>query len=89
MRFSKLGGKEIVNLNDGGRLGVIADSDLIIDEGSGKIMALLIPERKSQFKFFGDRYEIEIPWDAIRKIGNDMIIIELDENDKINKKYSF
>lgn len=78
MRLSRLGGKEIVNLNDGGRLGIIADSDLVIDEKTGKILSLLVPDRRSQFKFFGDKYEVEIPWDAIKKIGNDMIIIEIE-----------
>lgn len=80
MRLSELGGKEIVNLNNGGRLGIVADSDLVIEEKTGKIVSLLVPERKSQFNFFGDRNEIEIPWDTVRKIGNDMIIIEAEED---------
>lgn len=88
MRLNKLGGKEIVNLNDGGRLGIIADSDLVIDEKTGKILALLVPDISSQFKLFSDRNEIEIPWESIRKIGNDMIIIELDEKNKVKKKYT-
>ena len=78
MRLSKLGGKELVNLNDGERLGILGDSDIVIDDKTGKIISLLIPDKKIQFKFFGDREEIEIPWSCIRKIGNDMIIIELD-----------
>lgn len=89
MKLSRLGGKEIVNLNDGGRLGVIADSDLVIDEKSGKIIALLVPDIRSQFRFFGDRGEIEIPWEAIKKIGNDMVIIELEENYRASKKYTY
>lgn len=89
MKLSRLGGKEIVNLNDGGRLGVIADSDLVIDEKSGKIIALLVPDIRSQFRFFGDRGEIEIPWEAIKKIGNDMVIIELEENYRSSKKYTY
>ena len=89
MKLSRLGGKEIVNLNDGGRLGIIADSDLVIDEKSGKIMALLVPDIRSQFRFFGDRGEIEIPWEAIKKIGNDMVIIELEENYRSSKKYTY
>ncbi len=90
MRLSELGGKEIVNLNDGGRLGIIADSDLVIDEKSGKILALLVPERRSQIKIFGtyDRNGVEIPWSAIRKIGNDMIIIELDEENRNRRIYT-
>lgn len=78
MKLSELGGKEIVNLNDGGRLGIIADSDIVIDEKTGKIISLLIPDRRVQFKLFGEKEEIEIHWSCIRKIGNDMIIIELE-----------
>ena len=77
MMLSDLGGKEIVNLNNGERLGIIADSDIIVDEKSGKILTLIVPERKLQFKLFSENDYIEIPWHAIRKIGNDMIIIEL------------
>lgn len=75
--LNELGGKEIVNLNDGGRLGVIADSDILIDETTGNIEALLVPDTRTQFKFFGEKKEITIPWKSIRKIGQDMIIIEL------------
>lgn len=75
--LTELGGKEIVNLNNGERLGIIADSDIVVDEKTGKILTLLIPERKLQFKIFGENYDMEIPWESIRKIGNDMVIIEL------------
>lgn len=79
MRLSELGEKEVVNLNNGGRLGILADSDLIIDEESGRIISLLVPERRLTFKLFGlDREGSEIPWSAIRKIGYDMIIVELE-----------
>lgn len=85
MRLSTIGGKEIVNLCDGSRLGIIAESDLLIDERTGKIHALLIPESRGFFSIFSSNALTEIPWNAIRKIGNDMIIIEL-END-YKKKY--
>ena len=77
MMLTELGGKEIVNLNNGERLGIIADSDIVVDEKTGKILTLLIPERKLQFKIFGENYDMERPWESIRKIGNDMVIIEL------------
>lgn len=80
MKFSELGGKEIVNLSDGCRLGMVAESDLLIDEKTGKIKALLVPDIKSGFSIFSDKDFIEIPWEAVKKIGNDMIIIELDSN---------
>lgn len=79
MRLMELGQKEIVNLNNGARLGIIADSDILIDEKSGQILSLLIPERRFSFKMLGiEGSGLEIPWTSIRKIGYDMIIIELD-----------
>jgi len=85
MRLSTIGGKEIVNLCDGSRLGIIAESDLLIDEKTGRIQSLLIPESKGFFNFFSNNSLTEIPWEAIRKIGNDMIIIELENEHK--KRY--
>lgn len=79
MRLMELGNKEIVNLNNGGRLGLVADSDLIIDEETGEIISLLVPNRKISMRILGmESQGIEIPWSAIRKVGYDMIIIELD-----------
>ena len=79
MRLMELGQKEIVNLNNGARLGIIADSDILLDEKSGRIISLLVPERRLGFKMLGiESSAFEIPWSSIRKIGYDMIIIELD-----------
>lgn len=79
MRLSDLGDKELVNLNSGGRLGLLADADLVFEEDSGKIISLLVQDRKVAFKLFGvGGSEKEIPWSAIRKIGYDMIIVELE-----------
>ncbi len=79
MRLIELGDKEIVNLNNGERLGLISDSDIIIDSETGKIISLLVENKKFGMKFLGlDKDGIEIPWSAIRKIGYDMIIIEFE-----------
>lgn len=79
MRLFELGNKELVNLNNGGRLGIVADSDFLIDEESGKIISLLVPEKRFGLRFLGiDNSGLEIPWGCIRKIGYDMIIIEFD-----------
>lgn len=81
MKLSKLGGKEIVNINDGERLGILNNSDLIIDTKSGKIISFLVPE-KNQFKLFGDKEEVKIPWESVKKIGEDMMIIEFNRKNK-------
>ncbi len=79
MRLSELNQKEVVNLNNGGRMGILADLDLVINEETGKIISLLVPDRKFSLKIFAtEQTSMEIPWDSIRKIGYDMIIVELD-----------
>jgi YlmC/YmxH family sporulation protein len=88
MKLSKLGGKEIVNLTDGGRLGIVAESDLLIDERNGKIRALLVPDFRNQLSLFSERNFVEIPWSCVKKIGNDMIIIELEEEKPNRRKFS-
>ncbi len=88
MKFYELAGKEIVNISDGRRLGILADSDLLIDEKTGKIKALLVPDLRSPFSIFNDKEFLEIPWECVKKIGNDMIIIELEDlNFKKNHTY--
>lgn len=78
-RFSEIGGQEIINLYDGGRLGVVADIDLLVDEKTGNIQSLLIPESRGFFSIMSDKNYIEVPWDAVKKIGQDTLIVELDE----------
>lgn len=79
MRLSDLIGKEIVNIVSGARLGAIGDSDLIIDEMTGEIDSIILPGRGGMIGFWADRQALVIPWDAILKIGSEVIIVELDE----------
>lgn len=75
MRLSEFSGKEIIDLNNGERMGIVGQSDLIISMDTGEIQSIIIPNRG----FFGGKkkkYEIVIPWKAVRKIGPDMIIVE-------------
>ena len=74
MRLSELSGREIVNINDGARLGRIGDADLVIEPRSGRIKRLLLP--LGGHSFFRKPDTLEIPWSAIRRIGEEIIIIE-------------
>ncbi len=85
MKLSELGGKEIINLYNGARLGVIGNSDLVFDEVSGKIIYLLIPKKRAHFFVLGERSYTEVSWDAIRKIGPDIVIVDMEE--RSYKKY--
>lgn len=79
-RFSELSGKEIINIHDGARLGIISDCDLLIRD-NGSIEYLLVPDFKSPMKLFGERKIIKIAWNDIKNVGNDLIVVEIDKYD--------
>ena len=76
MYLSEIAGKEIVNLTTGERLGVVGECDIIVDEVTGDILALSIPRERGFLGLTKDKEVLEVPWRNVRKIGNDMIIIE-------------
>lgn len=78
LRLSDLEGKEVINLVDGMRLGVIGEADLVIDIHSGEIQSIILPRRNNIFSLWADRQHMIIPWQAVKKIGSEVIIVELD-----------
>ena len=75
MRYKDISGKEIINVSEGSRLGILGQTDLEIDVHSGQIVSFIIPN----YKWFGIKREDDetrIRWDSIKKIGEDMIMIE-------------
>lgn len=89
MRLSELVGKEVVNITSGARLGTVGESDLVIDEDSGEIDAIVLPPRSGMVGFWSDRQPLIIPWDAIVKIGAEVVIVELDETYPRYKRYPY
>jgi len=86
VRMVELAGKEIINIYDGARLGVIGESDMVIDPESGKINYIIIPRRSNIINFWVDRQHMVLPWEAIKKIGQEIIIVDLDQTN-INLKH--
>ena len=75
MRYGDMSNKEIVNINEGARLGILGQTDLEIDRKTGVIRSLIIPN----YKWFGlkkEDGEVKIAWSSIEKIGEDMIMIK-------------
>ena len=70
MRLSELQQKEIVNIYNGKRIGVIVD--VIVDE-KGFLKTLILEERRGR-KFTHDEYDIS--WSQIVKIGDDIILVD-------------
>jgi len=78
VRFSELSGKEIISIDEGARLGIIDDSDLVIDTETGRIRSLLVRNRGSFFK----RKTLVLSWDGIQKIGHDFVIVNLSDMER-------
>lgn len=73
MKYSDLAGKEIIDIDEGVRLGVVSETDLVVNLATGAVESIIIPYRGRLFH----RRELVIPWHGIRKIGVDLIIVDL------------
>ncbi len=76
-RSSDFRQKEVINVNDGRRLGFV--SDVEIDLEQGKIEAIVLPGVARLFGLLGKDSEFVIPWEKIVRIGEDIILVDLDE----------
>lgn len=70
MHLSELQLKEIINITDGRRIGIIVD---VIVENNGQIKKLILEERRGR-RFSKEEYEIL--WSQIVKIGDDIILVD-------------
>jgi len=76
MSFSELRAKEVINICDGRRLG--RPIDLVLNENAC-VEALVVPGQYSLKNLVkGLREGIVIPWNRIRRSGDDVILVELD-----------
>ncbi len=89
MRMSELMGKEIININDGLRMGMVGDSDLVINPESGEIQSIILPNRGNFINLWIDRQKIVVPWEAVRKIGREVIVVDLDQTNLRLRSHSF
>lgn len=66
--------KEVINLIDGRRLGYVQDVEA--DFSTGEITAIVVPGTSKMFSM-GNKGDITIPWNKIKKIGDDIILVEI------------
>ncbi len=76
-RFCELKMKEVVNICDGKCLGCI--DDLCIDTCTGQITAIIIPQCGKFAALLRRGEDLLIPWFKIIKIGDDVILVDLDD----------
>ena len=72
MRLSELQSKNIVNVTDGKNIGNIIDANVDIN---GNIESFVVEEKRRLFIMSKDNNAV-VYWNDIRKIGEDVILIE-------------
>ena len=74
MKTSDFKTKEVININDGKRLGTITDIEINVE--TGKLTAIVVPGTGKFLGLFGRDEDIVISWEKINKIGTDVILVE-------------
>ena len=67
--------KEVINIKDGRRLGFV--QDVCADLQSGTITSIIVPGSNKVINIFASNNDIVIPWQNIKCIGDDVILVEI------------
>ncbi len=73
--FCELRTKEVINVCDGARLGLICDLEL--DLCTGCLIAVIVPGQPRCFGLLRGGEELVIPFTKLKKIGEDVILVEI------------
>ena len=72
--FNDLRTKEVIHVGDGERLGFV--SDIEFDAVTGRVISISVPGAYKAFGLLGKEPDRVIPWENIKKIGDDLVIVE-------------
>ena len=67
--------KEVINIVDATRLGYV--QDVTADLKTGVITSIIVPGSNKMFNIFRGNNEIVIPWEKIKCIGDEIILVEI------------
>jgi len=74
-KFSDLRYKEVINVNTGQRLGYVCDLEIELEEG--RICSIIVPGPSRLGGVLGREDDYVLPWGCIRRIGEDIILVDL------------
>lgn len=83
-RIDELKNKQVVCVSNGCVLGFVSDVEL--DVSSGCLNAIVIFGRYKLFGLFGKEDDIIIPWCDIRVIGDETVLVSIEESKMLPKK---
>ena len=67
--------KEVINIKDGKRLGYV--QDVCADLETGVITSIIVPGSNKFMSIFSSNSDIVIPWQNVKCIGDDLILVEI------------
>ena len=67
--------KEVINITDGRRLGFV--EDVCADLDTGKITHIIVPGSNKLINIFSQNNNVVIPWQKVKCIGDDLILVEI------------
>ena len=74
MTLSELRTKEVIDVQDGKRLGRVMDIEFCPEDS--RVTALVVPSETSFLQSLrGEKCGLIIPWENIRRIGDDVILV--------------
>lgn len=76
MTLHDLAEKDVIRIQNGENLGRI--DDILFDEGNGRIQSVLLRGRGRMLGLLGYDDDLLLPWESIRRIGADVIIVDAD-----------
>ena len=79
MKFTELRCKEVICVNDGRRLGFV--SDVKVEVPDGCVVAIIVPGPCRILGLWGRKDDFVIPWSCIRRIGPDIILVDIKPDD--------
>ena len=79
IRVTELHCKEVICVADGRRLGFVTDVEVELPKGN--VVAIVVPGPCRFLGVFGRRDDFVIPWSCIRKIGPDIILVDIKPDD--------
>ena len=83
MKLSELSSKDVIHEQDGAKLGKIVDVE--VDIATGRILNVNIHRGFRFMNLFTNKDVLQIPWQKIVKVGNDVIIVET-EHKRVKEK---
>ena len=86
-RISDMRCKEVISITDGKRLGYVFD--VLFSVENGRMTSVILPGKSKLFGLLGREDDYRIPWECIRHISEDIVLVEVKQYIREKRKSRF